>query len=133
MSIFDKISERVGDFVDEVLLPEPVRRAHDTAAEMVANRRYQRALEVLNATLVRFPDVARTHHLIGVCHFHRESWGEAIAAFERALSIKEIAATHYYAGQAAERLQQWHDVQRHFSRALSLGEELSIAYELHFG
>lgn len=133
MSIFDKISERVGDFVDEVLLPEPVRRAHDTAAEMVANHRYQRALEVLNATLVRFPDVARTHHLIGVCHFHRESWGEAIAAFERALSIKEIAATHYYAGQAAEQLQQWHDVQRHFSRALSLGEELSFAYELHFG
>ena len=133
MSIFDKFTERVGDFFDEVMLPEPVRRAHDTAHRDMAGERYEQALTLLRPSLVDHPNIARSHHLIGMCHFHLQQWGEAIAAFERALAIKEVAASHYYAGLAAEEVGRWSDVQRHFSRALSLGEELPFAFDLRYG
>lgn len=133
MSIFDKLTERVGDFFDEVMLPEPVRRAHDAAGRDMAAERYDKALQALRPSLIEHPNVARTHHLIGMCHFHRAEWGEAIAAFERALAIKEVAASHFYAGLAAEQVDRWNDVQRHFSRALSLAEELPFSFDLHFG
>ena len=131
MSIFDKLTERVGDFFDEVMLPEPVRRAHDAAGRDMSAERYDKALQALRPSLIEHPNVARTHHLIGMCHFHRQEWGAAIAAFERALSIKEVAASHFYAGLAAEQVTRWNDVQRHFSRALSLAEELPFAFDLH--
>ena len=133
MSIFDKLTERVGDFFDEVMLPEPVRRAHDEATAAMAASQYERALAALRPSLIAHPNVARTHHLIGMCHFHEGHWGDAIASFERALAIKEVASSHFYAGLASEQLQRWHDVQRHFGRALSLGEELPFDYDLHFG
>ncbi len=133
MSIFDKLTERVGDFFDEVLLPEPVRRAHDAATRHMTAQNYTLALQALRPSLIEHPNVARTHHLIGMCHFHRTEWGDAIAAFERALAIKEVATTHFYAGLAAEQVGRWKDVQRHFARALGLTDALPFAFDLHFG
>lgn len=133
MSIFDKFTERVGDFFDEVMIPEPVRRAHDNATQLMHRGQHEQALTALRPSLVAHPNVARTHHLIGLCHFHLAQWGEAIAAFERALAIKEVAASHYYAGLAAEEVARWQDVQRHFARALGLGEDVSFLFELHHG
>lgn len=133
MSIFDKFTERVGDFFDEVMLPEGVRRAHEEALRCMNDERYGDALAVLRPTLIEHPNVGRTHHLIGRCHFQRGDHGEAIAAFERALAIKENAHTHFYAGLAGEQRGRWSDVQRHFSRAVSMGEELPFAFDLHFG
>lgn len=133
MSIFDKFTERVGDFFDEVMIPEPVRRAHDAASRSMGAHEYDHAIAALRPTLIEHPNVARTHHLIGMCHFHRDEHGDAIAAFERALAIKEVAATHFYAGLAAEQITRWQDVQRHFSRALSLADDLPFAFELYFG
>jgi tetratricopeptide (TPR) repeat protein len=133
MSIFDKFTERVGDFFDEVMLPEGVRRAHDEALRHMNADRCDRALVVLRPTLIEHPNVGRTHHLIGRCHFERGDYGEAIAAFERALAIRENAQTHFYAGLAAEKRERWSDVQRHFSRALGMGDDLPFAFELHFG
>lgn len=133
MSIFDKITERVGDFFDEVMLPESVRRAHEEAARAFEAEAWDRALKVLQPTLIEHPNIARTHHLVGMSHFRKEEWGRAIAAFERALAIKEHAQSHFYAGLAAEQLGRWADVHRHFNRALGMAEELPFELDLHFG
>ncbi len=133
MSIFDKITERVGDILDEVMLPEGVRRMHERAARALDAGDTSRALQLLQPTLIEYPNVSRTHHLIGLCHYENEEWGHAIAAFERALSIKEYPQSHLFAGMAAEKLGRWADVHRHFHQALTVPEPLPFAFDLHFG
>src|SRR5690554_278202 len=133
MSIFDKIGARVGDFLDEVLLPEDVRLLHERAREALDRSEYMRAQHLLEEALRRRPDIERTHHLLGLCFACREQFDDALDAFERALAIREEPSTHFHMALALERLDKVSDAQVHFQRALSLGEDVPFAFDVHQG
>ena len=133
MGIFDKISERVGGFIDEVFLPEEARAQFERASQAIHNREYARALEILERCEQRFPDLARTHHLIGQCLFYQGRHELAQQRFERALGLREEPASHFYAGLVAEQLGQLRQAQQHFVRALTLEPHPPFEYDLHFG
>ncbi|RAL22463.1 hypothetical protein DL240_11500 [Lujinxingia litoralis] len=133
MSFLDKIGARVGDFLGEVLLPEDVRLLHERAREAMDRQEYVRAQHLLDEALRRRPDIERTHHLMGLCLAHRQEYSAAIAAFERALHLREEPSTHLHLGLTLERLARNREAQLQFQRALSSGEELPFAFDLHFG
>ncbi|MFU8802718.1 MAG: tetratricopeptide repeat protein, partial [Bradymonadaceae bacterium] len=113
MSIFDKLSERVGDFLGEVLLPEDVRQSHERAARAMQRGEYKIALLTLEEAERRRPNVERTRHLMGQCYFYDGNLIRAVELFKEALALREEPSTHFYYGLALEQLGQYADAQVH--------------------
>lgn len=131
MGIFDKISGRIGDIVDEVMIPEDLHRRHESAARAIDRGDTSDALSILKPTLVERPNIARTHYLIGRAHGVAEDWSEAIEAFERALAIRESSRAHLDCGLACEKAGKLRDAERHLRRALEIEEDPSSAFDIH--
>jgi small GTP-binding protein len=132
MSFLDKISERVGGFLDEVFLPEEIAQSLNKASEHLQRDEYDQALRILYRTHAEHPDFHRTHHLIGMCHFHQESFEQALSAFDRAVEQREEPVSHFYAGLSAEQLQRFHEAQVHFRRGLNSSDGASYEFDLLF-
>ena len=133
MSFLDKLTERVGGFLDEVFLPEDVARSLDKASRAIQREDYKYALEILARTQREQPGFHRTQHLLGLCHFHREHFEQAITCFDRAIELREVAVSHFYAGLSAEQLGRHHEAQVHFQRALELSDGDDLHFDLLFG
>lgn len=133
MSIFDRLSERVGDFLDEVMLPEEIRALHERAGASIRRGNYERALRFLGEAEHRRPGVERTRHMRGLCHFYLENLDRAEELFEEALDLREEPSTHFYLGLCFEKKGRIGDAQAHFQRALELDESPPFAYDLYFG
>ncbi|WP_168210514.1 tetratricopeptide repeat protein [Persicimonas caeni] len=133
MSFLDKLSERVGGFLDEVFLPEDVAHALHKASQAMQREDYDAALRILYRTHAEHPDFHRTHHMIGMCHFHQEKFDEALSAFDRAVEQREEAVSHLYAGLSAEQLGNAHEAQVHFRRGLELSDAAELEFDLLFG
>lgn len=133
MSFLDKLSERVGGFLDEVFLPEDVAHSLHKASQAMQREDYDAALRILYRTHAEHPDFHRTHHMIGMCHFHQEKFDEALSAFDRAIEQREEAVSHLYAGLSAEQLGHAHEAQVHFRRGLELSDADELKFDLLFG
>ena len=129
----DKIGVRVGGFLDEVFLPEELALTLRRAAEDIERGDYDEAQRLLARALEKRPDFHRTHHLVGLCHHYSGEYAEAIAAFDRAIELREEAISHFYAGLAHEQLEHPHEAKVHFQRAFEVESEPPYAFDLRFG
>lgn len=131
MSIFDKLTERFGQVLDEVTMPDDARRTHDRAMRAMDAEDWETALETLRASLVRYPNIARTHLLIGLAHVELEHWQEAREAFRRATDLRETGEAHLYAGVACEKLGLHREALGHLQRAQTFTDLQTSTWELH--
>lgn len=132
MGIFDKLTERVGDFIDEVMIPEEVHMKLERAQQDIQKGYYDQALDILHRVDRIRPGLSKTAHLMGQCHFHRGAPQEAARAFRRAIEIKEDASHHFWAGLCMEQLHEWPAAQAHLRQALSIGERTSFDFDVYF-
>ncbi len=130
MSIFDKLQKRVGQVLDEVTMPDDARRTHDRAARVMEREEWGEALQVLRPSLVRYPNIARTHVLIGICHLELEEWSEARDALIRALGMRASGDAHLYAAIASEKLGLYRDALGHAQQARGSAELRGSQLEL---
>lgn len=135
----DRLSGRVGEFLDEVFLPEEIAETLRRASEAMEREEYDAALTLLFRAHAEQPSFQRTHHLIGQCYFHQGAYKKALAAFERALAGREDASSHLWAGLAAEELARqtpksryFHQAQVHLRRALESSGASALEFELYF-
>ena len=139
MGFFDRLSDRVdtignrvGDFFDEVLLPEDVARTLRRAADDIERGAYDEAKRLLGQAVHERPEFHRTHHLMGLCFFYEGDPGEALDYFNRAIELREEAISHFYAGLAAERLGETHEAKIHLQRVFEIKEDPPFAFDVRF-
>jgi small GTP-binding protein len=130
MTIFGKLSDRVGDFFEEVLLPEEVRRAHVSAAEAIRQEQFSEAAETLVASLESKEDCAQTHHMLGVCQFHLQNYPSAYRSAGRAISLREHATSHHLAAQCCGAQGEFRNARRHLVAALKTSDADTLAFEI---
>lgn len=129
MGIFDKLSGRIGDIVDEVRIPDDLHRKHETAARALDRGNWDEALSTLTPTLVERPNITRTHHLIGRALMGQARWAEAVDSLERALQIRRSAALHMDCALALEKMGRLRDAEKHLRRALEDADASSVGFE----
>lgn len=133
MTILDRIGDRVGDFLEEVMLPEEINALHNKARRHMERDDYQQALLVLGEAEHRRPNTERTRRMRALCHFYLDDIDRAIELFDEAIEIRESAAAHFYLGLCHEKKSDFGEARAHFKRALELEEDPPFAYDLHFG
>ncbi len=82
-------------------------------------------IETLTTLADRYPDLAPVHVALGDAYRYEEAWPEAIAAYDRAISLypEEVAAqwaVYFARGIVNERGGRWDDAERDFRKALEL-------------
>lgn len=82
-------------------------------------------IETLTTLADRYPDLAPVHVALGDAYRYEEAWPEAIAAYDRAISLypEEVAAqwaVYFARGIVNERGGRWEDAERDFRKALEL-------------
>lgn len=133
MSFFDRLKGRVGDFIEEVMLPEEILALHERARRAIQSGHYEKALTYLGEAEHRRPGVERTRHMRALCHFYREDYPRAAELFEEALELREEASSHFYLGMTLEKLGSISDAEAHFHRALQIDADPPFAFDLHLG
>ncbi len=133
MALFDRLTERVEGFLDDVFIPEDLRRQLERASRLIERDEHGEALSILRHAESQHSPHHRTYHLLGLAYFGREQWSEAHGAFERAAELREEPATHLYAGLAAEQLGEMAEAKLHFQKALGLTEHPPFEFDLYFG
>lgn len=133
MTIFDRLSERVGDFLEEVMLPEEIHALHQRAHRAIKRGDYEDALMSLGEAEHRRPNTERTRRLRALCHFYLENIDRAVELFEEALELREEASSHFYLGLCFEKLGRINDAHAHFQRALDIDDDPPFGYDLYFG
>lgn len=134
MGIFDKLTERVGDFIEEVMIPDELHLQLERAERDIQQGDFDRALSTLERVARAKPELARAHHLIGRAQFLRGAPQEAARAFRRAIELKEEPLSHFWAGLCMERLEQWRAAEEHLRRAALLGaDRANIELEVYLG
>ncbi len=133
MSILDRIGDRVGDFLEEVMLPEEINTLHNRARRAMERDDYEQALLHLGEAEHRRPNTERTRRMRALCYFYLDDIDRAVELFDQALDIRESAAAHFYLGLCHEKMGHRSEAAAHFRRALQLDEDPPFAYDLHFG
>jgi small GTP-binding protein len=132
MALLDNIADRVDTFLDEVFIPESVRRLLQRASTLIERENFEQALEFLERADEAHPDFHRTQFLMGRCHFGRGHYDDALEAFQRSLEQRDAPLTHFHAGLAAEQLEEWRLARRHMQEVLSSAEDLPYEFNVHF-
>ena len=136
MGIFDKLTGRVGefvgDFLDEVRIPDDVHTRLEGARRAMNEGRHEDARAALERVVSQYPELARAHHMLGMSHFYRGAPQAAARSLRRAIELKEDAASHLWAGLALEQLRELRGAQDHLRRASQLSPEPPFAFELDF-
>jgi len=133
LSIFDRFSDRVEGFLDEVFIPEGLRSNLEQASQLLERGDYGEAETLLERALDEHAEHHRTSHLLGLCYFFRDAYTEALEQFEEAIELRDEPASRLYAGLAAEQLGAARDAKLHFQAALSSSESPPFEFDLHFG
>ena len=121
MSLFDKLKERAGDFMDEVMLSDQLHVQLERAERAILHEDHAGALALLERVNALKPDHPRVQHLMGRASFGRGDLHEALRAFRRAAELREEPHSHLWAGQCLERMQDWRGAEDHLRRALAVG------------
>ncbi len=132
MTLLDRISDRVGDFLEDVMLPDEIRSLHASAEEAIEAGDYHRALEDLGEAEHRRPQTERTRRLRGLCHFHLDHTDKAANLFGQALEMREEPASHFYLGLCLERMERFDESRTHLLRARTLNDDPPFGFELYF-
>lgn len=132
MSFINKFAGRVGEFLDEVTIPEEAHRAHEEALLALDQQDPERALVILRIVAERFPQVQRTFVLMARAHKARRQWHGAWQAYDRALAIKESAQLHLRAGECMEHLGQLHDAEKHFRQGATCKDYPELEFEISY-
>lgn len=132
MSIFDKISGRFGDLIDEVRIPEELHRLHESATQSIAQNDAKAALAALLPTVARYPNIQRTHILIARAHRQLGQWRAALDACQRAIDIREQATLHLMAAELLLEHRHIKEALEHLQKATNLPDSTSIERELSF-
>ena len=133
MTLLDRLSDRVGDFLEEVMLPEEIHHLHQRARRAIEDGDYQQALQFLGEAEHRRPQTERTRRMRALSHFYLGNLDRAVELFDEALELREEAASHFYLGICHERRGEFGDAYAHFRRAFELDDDPDFAYDLHFG
>ncbi len=129
MSIFDKISGRFGDILDEVRIPEELHRAHEEALAKISAGNPENAIELLQVMATRYPETQRTYVLLARAYRNLKRWKLSADSLERALAIRESAILHLHAGEAYESLKQWKNAEKHLLQATAIPDGKDVEFE----
>ena len=132
MTLLDRLNERIGDFLEDVMLPEEIRALHRKARQAMESGDYEKALQSLGEAEHRRPNTETTRRMRALCHFHLENIDRATGLFRQALTLREESASHFYLALCLERMERFEEAQAHLQRARELNEEPPFAYELHY-
>lgn len=118
MSWLDRLGERLGGLLDEVALPDRVRRALDDAERAVATGDPQAALERLRAVEGERAGLFRAAFLEGLAWEALDEPERAAAALERAADRRDVPLVRIALGRVALRLGDARTAREHFEAAL---------------
>ena len=110
------------------------------AALWLTLRDYPRALQTYQA-LLNEPSVRSYHgilyHQIGIVYQEQRQWREALAAYQRALELKEqhgqqhrMSSTYHQIGIVYQEQRQWREALAAYQRALELKEQHGQQHEM---
>lgn len=133
MGLLDRLTDRVEGFLDDVFIPDDLRRTLQRASQLIERGNYEQALDLLERAETTHADHHRTYHLLGLCHFFRQEWDAAQSALEQAIDLREEPATYLYAGLAAEQRGEAAEAKLHFQKALNQVENPPFEFDLYFG
>ncbi|MFB6374584.1 MAG: tetratricopeptide repeat protein [Bradymonadaceae bacterium] len=133
MTLLDRLTDRVEGFLDDVFIPDDLRRMLERASRLIERSNYEQALDLLERAETVHADHHRTYHLLGLCHFFRQEFDEAQSNLERAIELREEPATYLYAGLAAEQRGEAAEAKLHFQKALASVENPPFEFDLYFG
>lgn len=129
MSIFDKISGRFGDLLDEVRIPEDLHRTHEEAAAALTRGDGAKALSLLQPTLTHYPGVYRTHALMARAWRATGQLRAASDAVDQAISLRDLASLRLMAGELSIEQRRYRDAQKHLQRGVALPDAAPLSLE----
>jgi tetratricopeptide (TPR) repeat protein len=108
------------------LPPQPVpwasRTLYGLGREYLYAGRPEKAVEVAELCIARFPETAQCHYARGAIRLHRQNFEGARADFSRALEIQPASSiVHHRLGLALEGLGRLDQARASYRRALELG------------
>lgn len=118
MSWLDRLGDRLGGLLDEVALPERVRRALDEAERAVASGDARGALDRLRTVEGERSGLFRAAFLEGLAWEALDEPERAAAALERAADRRDVPLVRIALGRVALRLGDARTAREHFEAAL---------------
>ena len=130
MSIFDKITGRVGDILDEVRIPDDVNRVHEDAIRYIESGDSYKAQEILRKIAERHPNIQRTWALLARAQRAQNEWLAAWESTNKALEIRETALLHLRAAESMEKLGRTREAHHHLRSATELKDYQEYEFEI---
>lgn len=132
MSIFDKISGRFGDLIDEVRIPEELHRIHEEATLALTRGDASNALTLLVPSLTRYPNIQRSHVLIARAYKLQGHWRPAVEACERAIEIRDQATLRLMAAELYLDHRHLKEAFEHLQKAAGLPDGVAVERDLAY-
>ena len=133
MGFIERLTDRVEGFLDDVFIPDDLRRQLERGSRLIERGKHDQALDLLRRAASQYSDHHRTYHLIGLCQFFRGDYAASLEALQRALELREEPASLLYAGLAAEQLDSPAEAKHYFQTALGAAESPPFEFDLYFG
>jgi tetratricopeptide (TPR) repeat protein len=116
--ILDRLQDGLGEFIDELTLPERIRSRLDEGGRLLAAGHAAAALDVARAVDAERPGLWRTHLVAGLSLEVLGRLDEAVAELEKAAGIRDAAILRVALGRVYLRLDQTVQARTNFEAAL---------------
>ncbi len=131
MSFFDKLTGRVTDFLDDVLLPDELRTTVLRAQKAVENQAWDEALRLLDQLDERKPGLRLSWELRGESLLGLSRYEEAAEAYQKALASRPDPRALRSLATALEHMGDWRAARGVLREALHRDPNAEDRYQIH--
>ena len=118
MSLLDRLSGRLGELLDDVTVPDRVRRRLDHAEATIAAGNPDAAIDVIRAVEHDRPNLWRAQFLLGLALEAAGRHAEAVRTWEHAITIRDHVVLRLGLGRVLYQLGDLRSARRHLETGL---------------